>query len=134
MWEPRTLLASSRLPVISGTVFSRPTRGNATKAADHAESMGALLSNDLNPRKMEGYHYVLGMAAHQAGDMELAARHLRQADHTNNMYSRYRLAEALEATGEAEEARRLFSEVGSYNFNSVGFALVGKEAAARASG
>ena len=31
-----------------------------------------------------------------------------------------------------EEAKKLFGEVASYNFNSVGFALIGKEAAAHA--
>ena len=107
-------------------------RGEPALAAEHAEAMAALVANDANPRKMEGYHYVLGMAAHNAGDMELAAEHLRQANHANNMYIRYRLAEAEEALGHTEEAKRMFAEVGAYNFNSVGFALVGKDAAARA--
>jgi tetratricopeptide (TPR) repeat protein len=107
-------------------------QGNPAKAAEHAKAMAALLADDANPRKMEGYHYVLGMAALNSGDAETAAEHLRQANHANNMYIRYRLAEAEEALGNTEEAKKLFGEVGSYNFNSVGFALVGKDAAARA--
>jgi tetratricopeptide (TPR) repeat protein len=109
-------------------------RGEPVKAAEHAEEIGALLLDDANPRKMEGYHYVLGMAAHRAGDMKLAAKHLRQADHANNMYIRYRLAEALDELGQTDEAAELFAQVGSYNFNSVGFALVGRDAAARSTG
>jgi tetratricopeptide (TPR) repeat protein len=109
-------------------------QGNPEKAAEHAEAIGALVAEDANPRKMEGYHYVLGMAAFKAGDMETAEKHLRQANHANNMYIRYRLAEAAEALGNVDEAKQLFSEVGSYNFNSVGFALVRKDAMARASG
>ena len=109
-------------------------QGNPAKAAEHAEAMAALVADDANPRKMEGYHYVLGMAALNAGDSETAAEHLRQANHANNMYIRYRLAEAEEALGNGEEAMKLFGEVGGYNFNSVGFALVGKDAAARAAG
>ena len=44
------------------------------------------------------------------------------------------LAEALDELGQTDEAAELFAQVGSYNFNSVGFALVGRDAAARSTG
>jgi hypothetical protein len=59
---------------------------------------------------------------------------LRQADHANTMYIRYQLAQALEGAGQTEEARALYQQVATFNFNSVGFALVGREAAEKAAG
>ena len=107
-------------------------QGAAAGAAKHADEMAALLEGDDNPRKMEGVHYVHGMSALVAGDHAAAAEHLRQADHANTMFIRYQLAVAEEALGNSDEAKKLFGEVGSYNFNSVGFALVGEDARKRA--
>ena len=109
-------------------------KGDMEGAAGQAEKIAALVADDQNPRKMEGYHYVLGMAALKGGDDEKAAEHLRQADYKNNMFIRYHLAVAEDALGNSEEAEKMFADVGSYNFNSVGFALVGRDAAARAAG
>ena len=39
---------------------------------------------------------------------------------------------AEEGAGNVEEARKLYSEVATFNFNSIGFALVGQDAKARA--
>lgn len=105
--------------------------GDTAGAAEHAEKIASLVEGDDNPRKMEPVHWVQGMSALTAGDHAKAVEHLRQADHVNNMYIRYQLARAEEGAGNGEEARKLFSEVGSFNFNSVGFALVGKDARAR---
>lgn len=109
--------------------------GNASGApyaAEQAEAIGTLLAEDENPRKMEPAHYVLGMSALNAGDNAAAAEHLRQADHANNIFVRYQLALAEEALGNTEVANKLFDEVASFNFNSVGFALVGRDAGSRA--
>ena len=72
------------------------------------------------------------MSALQAGDFAAAAEHLRQADHANNMFVRYQLAVAEEGLGNSEEAKKLFSEIAIFNFNSVGFALTRADATARA--
>ena len=109
-------------------------RGNTASAQEHADAIGALLEGDDNPRKMEPAHWILGMSALRAGDHATAVEHLRQADHTNNMYVRYQLALAEEASGNAEDAARMYDEIGRFNFNSVGFALVGREAREKAAG
>ena len=108
-------------------------RGDAAGAAQHADAMAALVENDDNPRKMEGVHYVLGMSALEAADHAAAVEHLRQANHANNMYIRYQLAMAEEGAGNSAEAQKLFAEVGSFNFNSIGFALAGRDARQRSS-
>lgn len=109
-------------------------QGNTEEAGRHAAAYMALVAEDDNPRKNEPAHFVLGMDALIAKEYEVAVDHLSQADHANNMYVRYHLALAEAAVGEAESAARRFAEVASYNFNSVGFALVGRDAKERASG
>ncbi|MCP3957777.1 MAG: tetratricopeptide repeat protein [bacterium] len=109
-------------------------QGNADAAAEHAEKISMLVEGDENPRKMEPVHWVLGMSALVAGDAAKATEHLRQANHANNMYIRYQLARAEAEAGNAEEAKKLFNEVASFNFNSIGFALVGRDAKERAGG
>ena len=110
----------------------QPSRVMAEGAAEHAAAIESLVEGDEDPRKLEGAHWVLGRSALQAGDFETAVAQLRQADYANNMFVRYHLALAEEGNGNVEEAKKLFGEVASFNFNSVGFALIGKEAAARA--
>lgn len=106
-------------------------RGDAEGAAEHAATIEGLVAGDDNPRKLEGAHWVLGRSALQAGDYATAVAELRQADYANNMFVRYHLALAEEGNGNTEEANKLFGEVAVFNFNSVGFALIGRDAAAR---
>jgi tetratricopeptide (TPR) repeat protein len=107
-------------------------QGDAEAAAEHAAAIKLLVEGDENPRKFEGAHWVLGRSALQAGDFATAVDHLRQANHANNIFIRYYLAVAEEGNGNAEEAAKLFNEIASFNFNSVGYALIRQEAAARA--
>ncbi len=103
-------------------------QGKTLEAEQHAEAIMALVADDDNERKLEPAYYVLGMAALKAGNNTTAVEHLSLADHANNMYIRYQLALAEEASGDAESAARHFDEVANFNFNSVGFALVGRDA------
>jgi len=105
-------------------------QGDAEGAAEHAATIEGLVAGDDNPRKLEGAHWVLGRSALQAGDYATAVAELRQADYANNMFVRYHLALAEEGNGNTEEANKLFNEIAIFNFNSVGFALIGKDAAA----
>ena len=107
--------------------FESDTEG----AAEHAKAIAELVKDDENPRKLEGAHWVLGLSALQAGDYATAVTELREADYANTILVRYHLALAEEGAGNTEEARKLFTEVATFNFNSVGFALVGRDAAAR---
>ena len=106
-------------------------RGDSAAAAEYAEKIAALVENDDNPRKLESYHWVLGMSTLKLGDHAKAVEHLRQADYQNNIFVRFQLANAEEGTGNIAEAKKLLGEVADFNFNSVGFALVHKEAKER---
>lgn len=81
---------------------------------------------------MENYHALLGLIALLQKKHADAVKEYRQGDIKNNIYMKYHLALALDAVGQRDEARRLFKEVGEWNFNTVGFALVRKDALANA--
>ena len=81
---------------------------------------------------MENYHDLMGLIHLEQGDYDKAVEHYRQANLTI-MYTKYHLAKALDGAGNKTEAQKLFNEVGAWNFNSVGYALVRKDAIQRGS-
>jgi tetratricopeptide (TPR) repeat protein len=107
-------------------------RGDYPEATRLAEKNAELVAAQDNPRKMENYHDLMGLIALLQGRYVQAVEHYRQADVTNNIYVKYHLALALDGAKQRDEARRLFREVGQWNFNTAGFALVRKDALARA--
>ncbi len=109
-------------------------RSNTEEAGRHAAAIMERVADDDNPRKNEPAHYVLGMDALIAKDYATAVDYLSQADHANTMFIRYQLALAEEGNGEAEAAAKHFAEVASYNFNSMGFALIGRAAKEKSAG
>jgi tetratricopeptide (TPR) repeat protein len=102
-------------------------RGTFDRALRKANEHKQLIENDENPRRFETYHSLLGLIELRKKAFADAVPHYRQADLTD-VYQKYHLALALEATGQTAEARKLFQEVASWNFNSVGFALTRKDA------
>ena len=107
--------------------------GDFETAQAKAEEYAALLKDDQNPRRMENYHDLLGLTNLLQGSYDEAVAHYRQSnlDPSGGIWSKYHLAVALEKAGHNEEARELFAEVANYNFNSVGFALVRRDAASK---
>ena len=106
-------------------------RGDYAGAARLAKKNAELVAQQQNPRKMENYHELTGLSLFLQRKYLQAVAEYRQADLTN-MYNKYHLALALDGAKQKDEARRLFKEVGEWNFNTVGYALVRKDALARA--
>ena len=106
--------------------------GDAEGAAAKAAEFEAHVASISNPRKLERMHEIEGMSAYYQGDFAGAVEHLSLGDHLNNMYTKYYLARANEAAGNAEEAARLYAELAVYNFNAPGFATYRKDILARA--
>jgi tetratricopeptide (TPR) repeat protein len=106
-------------------------RGDFVTALAKANEHKRLVENDQNPRRFETYHSLLGLIELRKKDFAQAIPHYRQADLTD-IYQKYHLALALEGAGQTAEARKLFQDVASWNFNSVGFALTRREALRRA--
>ena len=106
-------------------------RGDFATGLAKANEHKRLVENDKNPRRFETYHSLLGLIDLRKKDFTQAVAHYRQADLTD-IYQKYHLALALEGAGQASEARKLFQDVASWNFNSVGFALTRRDATKRA--
>src|SRR5436190_745541 len=106
-------------------------RGDYAAAQQQADQIGQLLAPDANPRKLEPMHQLEGFIALYQRKYREAARHLRLGNQLDP-YIKYQLALATGGAGDAAEAKRLFSEVAEYNFNTVGFALVRKDAQQKA--
>jgi tetratricopeptide (TPR) repeat protein len=106
-------------------------RGDFATALAKANEHKRLVEANQNPRRFETYHSLLGLIELRKKDFAQAIPHYRQADLTD-VYQKYHLALALEGAGQSAEARKLFQDVASWNFNSVGFALTRREAMRRA--
>lgn len=102
-----------------------------TAAAKAAEFEGYVASSS-NPRKLERMHEIHGIAAYYQDDFASAIEHLSAGDHLYNMYTKYYLARAQEAAGNADEAARLYAELAVWNFNGPGYAIFRKDILARA--
>ena len=106
-------------------------KGDYAQALSLAQKNSELVAKQQNPRKMENYHDLMGLISLAQKKYDEAVAQYRKADLTN-MYNKYHLALALQGAGKTDEARKIFKEVGSWNFNTAGFALVRKDALARA--
>jgi tetratricopeptide (TPR) repeat protein len=106
-------------------------KGDYAQALSLAKKNSELVARQQNPRKMENYHDLMGLIQLSQKKYAEAVTEYRQADLTN-MYTKYHLALALDGAGQKDEARKIFKEVGSWNFNTAGFALIRKDALARA--
>ena len=95
-----------------------------------AEEHRTLMASDNNPRRFEGYQGLLAVIEALRGEPRAAAEHFEQSD-VHMTYFKYHLAVAKEAAGDVEDAKALFKEVAEWNFNSVGFALVRRDALSR---
>lgn len=106
--------------------------GEYPRAQTLLTEFARLVEPDANPRKMERAHEVMGHIALAQDQYDEAVQHYRQAN-PYDTYAQYHLALALEGAGNTEEAHSLFTEVSTYNFNTQGFALIRKDALAKAS-
>ena len=119
----------------SGKLAAR--QGDYAAAEAQAEEFAALLAEDDNPRKMERYHELLGLIALKQEDYEGAIEHYRHANLSTSpggfpggdVKNIFMLARALQGAGQTDEADELLQQVASWNFNSVWFAMLRKEAA-----
>lgn len=125
-------LSTQRANVASWQGRLAARRGDFALARQKAKENTELLEPVSNPRKLEPYHNLMGLIALKEGNYAAAVAQYEQADHRNTMYIRYHLGLALAGAGEEERAKVVFTEVGLWNFNSVGFALMRKDALRRA--
>ncbi len=119
-------IQEAQIAYLEGQLAAR--RGDHAAATRLAKKNADLVQAQNNPRKMENHHDLMGLIALLQKKYGQAVEQYRKADVKNNIYVKYHLALALEGARQGEEARRLFKEVGVWNFNTVQFALVRKDA------
>ncbi len=95
-------------------------------ALTKADEMKTTLEPIQNPRKLEGYEALMGYISYQQKNYKKAAEHFAQTN-MQDMYNKYWLAKAYEATGKKDKATALYKEIAHYNFNNAGYALVRNE-------
>ncbi len=97
--------------------------GQLETALQSADKMKLLLESVKDERKLEDYHELHALVSIQKEQWGQAVAHYDKAN-TDKLYVKFHKAIALEQTGETKMAKKLFTEVAQYNFNSVDFALL----------
>jgi Flp pilus assembly protein TadD len=101
--------------------------GDYRTAQRETDRLTALVTPDANPRKMEPVHQLKGFIALYRGRNAEAAAHFAQGN-LLDPYIKFHYAMALDGSGQSERAKPMFRELAVYNFNSLGYALIRKEA------
>jgi tetratricopeptide (TPR) repeat protein len=102
-------------------------KGDYRTAKRETDRLTALVAPDANPRKMEPVHQLMGFAALYQGHNAEAAAHFAQGN-LLDPYIKFNYAMALDGSGQGGKAKPIFRELSVYNFNSLGYALIRKEA------
>jgi len=102
-------------------------KGDYRTAKRETDRLTALVAPDANPRKMEPVHQLMGFAALYQGHNAEAAAHFAQGN-LLDPYIKFNYAMALDGSGQGAKAKPIFHELSIYNFNSLGYALIRKEA------
>jgi len=101
--------------------------GDYRTAHRQIERLTTLVTPDANPRKMEPVHQLKGFVALYRGQNAEAAAHFAQGN-LLDPYIKFHYAMALDGSGQFDKAKPIFRELAIYNFNSLGYALIRKEA------
>ncbi len=106
-------------------------KGDYATAKREAEHYATIVAPDANPRKMEAYHQLQGFIAAYQGKAASAAAHFAEGN-LQDPYIEYQYATALDASGQSAKAKPIYKALAVYNFNALGYALIRKEAQAKA--
>ena len=107
-------------------------RGDYSGAQIAANRMAKLVEPDANPRKMEPFHQLMAFIALYQGNAKDAAAHFAEGN-LQDPYLEYNYATALDGAGQKDKAKQIFQALAIYNFNSLGYALIRKDAQQKAS-
>jgi tetratricopeptide (TPR) repeat protein len=102
-------------------------KGDYKTAQRETRRLTRLVTPDANPRKMEPVHQLKGFIALYQGHNAEAATHFAQGN-LLDPYIKFNYAMALDGSRQGDKAKPMFRELGIYNFNSLGYALIRKEA------
>lgn len=107
-------------------------KGDYATARRETDRLTAVVAPDANPRKLEPVHQLKGFVAMYQGHAAEAAAHFAQGN-LLDPYIKFQYAIAVDGSGQADKAKPMFRELAVYNFNTLGYALIRKEAQQMAS-
>jgi tetratricopeptide (TPR) repeat protein len=102
-------------------------KGDYKTAQRETGRLNRLVTADANPRKMEPVHQLKGFIALYQGHNAEAATHFAQGN-LLDPYIKFHYAMALDGSRQSDKAKPIFRELAIYNFNTLGYALIRKEA------
>lgn len=103
--------------------------GDYDAAVAKSDEVKATLQPIKDPHKLRGYHRLHALVNYKQGNYEKALEHMAELDETN-VYDKFWMAKAHMNAGNSEKAMEMFTELSTYNFNSVGYALIRNEVVA----
>ena len=100
--------------------------GDYSGAISKADDIVTTLESVSDPHKLRPYHRVHALVNYKQQNYEKALEHLSHMDESN-IYDKYWTAKANMELGNTEKALDMFTELSTYNFNGVPYALIRNE-------
>ena len=117
--ESGALWAESHLEIMKGNYDGAKTKLGKLKS---------MVENESNPRRLDGYHNLMGMASLMSGNPKKGVEHFEKVIDPSNIYFTYFNGLAHKASGNPKKAKELFQEVATHNFNGLNYTFVRNKA------
>ena len=117
--ESGALWAESHLEIMKGNYDGAKTKLGKLKS---------MVENESNPRRLDGYHNLMGMASLMSGNPKKGVEHFEKVIDPSNIYFTYFNGLAHKASGNPKKAKELFQEVATHNFNGLNYTVVRNKA------
>jgi len=102
------------------------TAGDYEEATAKTEMIKSTLESSTDPNKLRPYHRVHAYINYNQENYDKALQHMAELD-VDNVYDKYWMAKANKMAGNTDKAMEMLKEISTYNFNSVGYALIRNE-------
>lgn len=103
-------------------------KGNYDVAKTKLGELKSMVENESNPRRLDGYHNLMGMANLMSGNSKKGVEHFEKVIDPSNIYFTYFNGLAHKASGNSDKAKELFQEVATHNFNGLNYTVVRNKA------
>ena len=102
------------------------TAGDYEEATAKTEMIKSTLESSTDPNKLRPYHRIHAYINYNQENYDKALQHMAELD-VDNVYDKYWMAKANKMAGNTDKAMEMLKEISTYNFNSVGYALIRNE-------
>ena len=99
-------------------------KGNYDLATKKLEKLKTMVANENNPKKLDGYNRLMGMANLMSGNPEKGVEYFEKVVDPSNIYFQYFKGLSYKASGDTAKAKERFQYVATYNFNTLIYGIV----------